>query len=342
MSRRKLERSIALTAVLALVAGVVVGYVIPKPVGDLQEQIANLQAELDAQKPVDVTFRLDWYAGGEDSVWMLGVDKGFFRDERINLEIISGSGSMDSLTLVATKAVDFAICDSFVVVQGVAQEMPIKTIAIEFTRSPITIMSLAESNIMKPEDLIGTKVAVSKKSTTYFGLLAFLELNNLSLEDVKLVDYGFSLQPLLVGQVDAVLEYTMDGPLEAAALGYKVNEMMLSDYGIDVYGATIICHTDTLENNPDLVRSFLGATIRSIKYTVQYPDEAIDSLMEMFPDLNRDHETAVLMKTMQMGILTEHGYSDRERWQQTVDILFDLGIIDEKVPVESIYTNYFL
>lgn len=345
LSYGKVPNSAIVIAMLALIAGVVFGYPVPKLVVSLDEHqaVASERDSLAAQtKSVNVTFRLDWYAGGEDSAWMLGVDKGFFRNEGINLEIISGSGSMDSLRLLAMKAVDFAICDSFVVVQGVAREMPIKTIVIEFTHSPITILSLAEKNITKPEDLIGKKVAVSKKSTTFLALRAFLKLNNLSSEDMQIVDYGFSLQPLLVGQVDAVLEYTMDGPVKATDLGYKVNEIMLSDYGIDVYGATIICHTDTLKNNPDLVRRFLRATIRSRKYTVRHPDEAIDALIGMFPDLNRDHELAVLMKTLQMGILAEHGYSDRKRWQQTADVLFDLGIIDEKVSVESIYTNYYL
>lgn len=57
------------------------------------------RAALAADK---VTFQLDWLPGGDKSPVYLGVQKGFFEEENLEVTISVGRGSTDAITRIAT------------------------------------------------------------------------------------------------------------------------------------------------------------------------------------------------------------------------------------------------
>ena len=86
--------------------------------------------------------------------------------------------------------------------------------------------------VTSPRQLLeGVKLGSKKGSATFQGLLALLAANNMQLEQIKLVDIGFGVQPLLVKQmVDAIMGFSMNEPIEAESGGMAVSLMPISDY----------------------------------------------------------------------------------------------------------------
>ena len=101
-------------------------------------------AEASAQAPVKVKIRLDWKGGAQHAPFYLGQQRGFYKQEGIDLEVISGSGSSDTIKQVGSKAVEFGLVDALVLVQGAQQRVPAKSIAAYYQRTPIVLISPKE------------------------------------------------------------------------------------------------------------------------------------------------------------------------------------------------------
>src|ERR1700730_14277658 len=88
-----------------------------------------------------VRVRLDWKGGGQHSPFYLAKQSGFYQDEGIDLEIVSGSGSSDVVKQVGAGAVEFGLADALVLTQAAQQRVPLKAIAAYYLRTPICVIS---------------------------------------------------------------------------------------------------------------------------------------------------------------------------------------------------------
>ncbi len=300
--------------------------------------------------PTHVTLRLDWTAGAQHTPFYVGVEKGIYTKYGIDLEIIPGSGSSDSVKYLGTKTVDFALVDAFVAVPSIAKGIPLKVIGVYYTTTPIGITWIASrNNFSSPQDLIGKKLGGVKTSSVYQGFQALCAKVGMDPNSVTTIDVGQSVQPLLVGQVDAMMSFTMNQPIEIALDGYQTGEMLISDYGVQLYGLTIATHPDTLTERPAIVRSFLQATQESMEYTAAHPTEGVNAVLAQLPNVNSTLATAMLNKILTMNIWSDDvvkskGYlfSSTEKWTSTQNILLSLNITSSAVPVDQIFTNDFL
>ena len=60
------------------------------------------------------------------------------------------------------------------------------------------------------------------------------------IEQIKLVDIGFGVAPLLVDQVDAMMGFSMNEADRSRERRHGRVVMPISDFGVDVYGLTIV------------------------------------------------------------------------------------------------------
>jgi hypothetical protein len=112
----------------------------------------------------------------------------------------------------------------------------------------LTITKVEFMNAEIPYD--GSKQLLPENDrATFQALIALLSANNIPLEQVKLVDVGFGVAPLLVGQVDALMGFTTSETVEAESAGMQINVMPISGFGVDVYGLTIVGNSSLIERS---------------------------------------------------------------------------------------------
>lgn len=199
------------------------------------------QAFAQPATPTKATLRLDWKSGAQHAPFYLAKARGYYKDAGIDLDIISGSGSSDVVKQVGSKAVEFGVADALVVVQAAEQRVPLTAIAAYYQRTPIVVISPRAKPITNPLQLTqGVKLGSKKGSATFQGLTAMLAANNIPMEKLSLVDIGFGVQPLLVKQVDAIMGFSMNEPVEAESAGMPVTTMAIADHGVDAYGLVIV------------------------------------------------------------------------------------------------------
>src|SRR5262249_5655196 len=126
-----------------------------------------------AQAPAKVKIRLDWKGGAPHAPFYFGKQKGVYKDEGLDLDVISGSGSPDTIKQVGSRAVEFGLVDALVLVQGAQQRVPAKSIAAYYQRTPIVLISPQAKPITNPRQLLGdVKIGSKKGSATFQGLVA--------------------------------------------------------------------------------------------------------------------------------------------------------------------------
>jgi NitT/TauT family transport system substrate-binding protein len=299
----------------------------------------------DLQK---VRVRLDWKGGGQHAPFYLAKQAGYYKDEGIDLEIVSGSGSSDTVKQVGAGAIEFGLADALVMTQAAQQRVPLKAISAYYLRTPIAVISPKSKPITKPEQLTGgIKLGSKKGSATFQGLVALLSANNIPLEQVKLVDIGFGVAPLLVGQVDALMGFTTSESVEAESAGMPVNVMAVADFGVDVYGLTIVANNALIDKNPELVKAFLRATHKGMEQAMRDPAAAIDAVSKQVENVDTTLQAKILAKATAFWTGPEAdghglGWQTEARWQTTIAIAQKLGLIDRAVAPSDLFTDAFL
>ena len=308
---------------------------------------ATAQAQTAAKPLVPVSFRLDWKPGGQHAPFYLGKERGYYAAEGIDLTIVSGSGSSDSVKQLGANAVDLGLVDALVLVQAAEQRVPVKAVAAYYQRTPIVLISPKAKPVTDPQQLTsGAKIGSKRASATSQGLAALLAVNKIDPKRVNLVDIGFGVQPLLVGQVDALMGFTMNEAIEAESAGMPVTEMMIASQGVTAYGLTVAAGDKFLKARPELVRAFLRATRKAVEASAAEPAAAVQALIKSTSELDAGREAKVLQKTLpfwsvQGQPLASFGIQTAAGWQQTIDTAKRVALVEAAPAVADVQAAGF-
>jgi NitT/TauT family transport system substrate-binding protein len=294
------------------------------------------------------SLRLDWKGGGQHAPFYLAKERGYYKDEGIDLDIISGSGSSDVVKQVGSKAVEFGIADALVLVQAAEQRVPLTAVAAYYQRTPIVVLSPQSKPVTDPRQLTqGVKLGSKKGSATFQGLTAFLAANDIPMDKVTLVDIGFGVQPLLVKQVDAMMGFSMNEPIEAESAGMPVTVMAISDHGVDAYGLMIVSNPELIAKNPALVKGFLKATAHGLSDTTKNPAAAVAAVTRAVSESDAARETKVLDRTLPYFQSEDKaargpGWQSEQRWEHTIAIARKLGLVEHDLSARQLFSNDML
>jgi NitT/TauT family transport system substrate-binding protein len=303
---------------------------------------------MGAQAQQKLALRLDWKPGGQHTPFYFAKERGYYAQEGIDLQIISGSGSSDSVKQLGTRSVDLAIVDALVLVQAAEQRVPVKAIAVYYQRTPIVVMSSKDKPFTSVRQLVGdVKIGAGKGSAVYQGLVAMLAANNITPEQIKMVDVGFGVQPLLVKQVDALMGFSNVQPIELESAGFATHEMFIADHGVNAYGLTIAANDEIIGKQPALLSGFLRATKKAVQEIATARRPGVDALVKSAPEISAEREMKALDRTFPLwsakaGDVAGFGMQSEQGWQQTIDVAKRVGLVDKAPAPRAVFNASFL
>jgi NitT/TauT family transport system substrate-binding protein len=104
---------------------------------------------------------LNWYVYSEHAPFFLGLERGYFSQEGIDLQIQEGRGSVPTVQAVANGTADFGYADVASAIKAAAQGAPVVTTGVLLQKSPMALIGLTERNIRSPADIRGKTVAIT-------------------------------------------------------------------------------------------------------------------------------------------------------------------------------------
>lgn len=269
---------------------------------------AGLCAGLLGQRAMaadEVTYQLDWLPGGDKSPVYVGVQKGFFEEEGLEVSIASGRGSTDAITKIATGQADIGSADIAALMAARAQDdsVPVKVVYSIFNQAPHAFFSLEGNGISSVEDIDGKKVATSPFTSSNAFLPLVLNENGLEEDAVSLTkaDPG-ALGPMLMNSgTDAIIAWVTNVPLfedQAAETGNELVVVPWSDAGLELYSSSLVASETFLSERPDVARRFMKAFDKALRYTNDNPDDASAALSTMVPEVEAEVAAAQVRATM--------------------------------------------
>lgn len=266
------------------------------------------------------SLRLNWLYYGFHSFFPLGVDKGFYLDEGIDLTVGEGQGSGRAVQIVGAKSDTFGLSDGASVIAGATKGAPIVAVMGIMNKSPFAVIARADANIRSAKDLEGRTIAATTGEAGLTIFPAIVQANKLNGDSIKFlrVDGAGKLVAMLEKRVDAMLGGLENQSLILAQRGLPVVNIAYSDVGANTLGLVIHVHKETLDKSPKLVAGFVRATQKAIAYAEKNPDEAIAALAKIKPDLDR----ALAMQQLKAGLAlvrAEGGASQPIGWMNPAD-----------------------
>jgi NitT/TauT family transport system substrate-binding protein len=308
-----------------------------------------------AQSLEKFPFRLNWTLYGEHAPFFVALDKGFYKDEGLDVQIMEGSGSTTVAQLVANSTNPVAYVDAATMMRGVSAGMPIKAVGVTLQQSPMSFIYRADSaRPTKVSEIKGSRIAITAGDASLAIFTAFMGKLNLPMSDVKLITVATPAakeQAVLSKQADALLGYFMDqGPRMQLQSGVKMGWTRLYDLaGISTLSSAIIVNNDWLKDakHQDELRRFLRASQRGWDYADKHRDEAADIFLKHAKAFNKEIALLEINGTMTI-IHTKHTdgkpmfWSAKEDWQDSQDLLEKYAKMPPQPDMAKYYTNEYL
>jgi NitT/TauT family transport system substrate-binding protein len=282
------------------------------------------------------------------AVFYVGIDKGFYAEEGIDLSLDYGFEN-DYLRLVGANEFQFMIGSGDQVVLGRAQGLPVRYVMSWYTRYPVVVFAKTEQGILEPADLAGKTIGLPGPfGANYVALRGLLEVAGLQESDVQLESIGFTQAAAVSeGAVDAAVDYGVNGPVVLAQAGIETTQIGLDTY-LRIPSNGLVTNETTLTQNPDLVERMVRATAKAIQYTLDHPDEAFAIALQAVPEAGGDNEAA--NRAVFEAVLADWtplsgrklGETTLEEWQAAAELLQRIGLVESLVPAEALFTNEFL
>ncbi|MCU1406968.1 MAG: myristoyl transferase [Glaciihabitans sp.] len=218
-----------------------------------------------------LTLQSSWVNDAEFMGYFVAMDKGYYEDNDIELEYLSGGPSVIPESTLLSGDADIAITSPDTTISAIVdQDAPFVIIGAQYQQNPLGVVSLTASNIEGPKDLVGKTVAVPDVNRLAFD--AMLALNDIKPADVTVVPYAYDPTPLVSGEVDATVDFVTNVPFTISELGAETNSFTLYDAGYRIPNDTIVVTKDTLENNREALKSWLEASAEG--WTENFVDTA--------------------------------------------------------------------
>jgi ABC-type nitrate/sulfonate/bicarbonate transport system substrate-binding protein len=298
-----------------------------------------------AAAAADVSLRLPWILNVQAAGYVMALEKGFYEDAGLTVEIVPGGPGMSSTALVASGANTFGTNDVNGIILGANQGMDLVMVAACFQRHPAGVITVEASGIREPADLAGKTLAYTEGGPWTL-TQAMLARAGVSLDDINLV-VSPSTELLINGNVDAKTGFTVNEPIAVELAGLPTHLIVPADWGIQTYAEVIFTTRSVLEADPEMVRNFVAASIRGYEYAYANPEETVEVVTRINNQLDPVQQTEQLRRQVDY-VFTEDTEAagvctmDPAVIADTMDILVEFAGLETDLDVASLYSLDFL
>jgi NitT/TauT family transport system substrate-binding protein len=270
----------------------------------------------------------------------VGMEKGFFAEENLELEVDYGFG-VDVFSLLSLGRIDVGLSDSDQLIASGTEGLGLKAVFQYYQDYPVSIVALADE-VSEPADLEGKTIGVPETyGTSYIGLQAFLAEYGLK-DKVTEQRIGYTqISSLLNDRVDAAVTFYNNEPVQLRLRGHDIVEWEVREFS-DIVGASIISSDKIIRERRDVMERFVRAMRKSVAYTVENQQEAVQLSLPYLGDVEESQvefirqslaATAELFRT---GGDRPYGSFDVDRYRASIRALERLGLIEEAYGADSI------
>ena len=288
-----------------------------------------------AQAADKMTVMLDWFINPDHAPLFVALEKGYFAERDLEIELVQPSDPNDPPKLVAAGRAEIAVSYQPQLHLQVAEGLPLRRIATLVATPLNSLVVLRDGPIKSIADLKGKKIGFSVGGFEDALLGAMLEKHGLTLNDVSLVNVNFSLSPsIIAGQVDAVIGAFRNFELNQMDIeGRPGRAFYLEEEGVPAYDELIVVARNDRLSDPSFV-AFLDAIEVGTQYMINHSDAAWELFIKGRKELDTELNRRAWRDTLPRFALRPAAL-DKGRYERFAEFLKGRAMIETIPPIES-------
>lgn len=281
---------------------------------------------------------LNWVADPEFGGFYAARESGAFKDAGLEVELVTGGAGVPVVQMVASGQAQFGISGADEILTARARGADVIPLFAVFQTSPQAIMVHASRGVKNIPELLASGGVLALEAGLPYA--AFLK-KKYGFDRTKIVPYDGGLGRFLAEKDFAQQCFITSEPLSAKKQGGDPVTFLIADEGFNPYLVVAITRRELWNKSPDLVRSFRKAALAGWRTYLDNPGPTNTLISKLNPTLTADALPAIsdaqkplieTAETRSKGL----GTMSRERWEQIMNQLVDLKILDSALPLDEL------
>ncbi len=294
------------------------------------------------------TMRLEWVIQGQFAGPIVAMDKGYYQQEGIDMQLIPAGPDIKPAVTVAQGTDTFGIGHPNQVISARGNGVPLVMVMQFGQKSATTYVVRKEAGIGSVEDMSGNSVGL------WFGgdeheFLAMLDAAGVKQEDVQIISQGFDIIAWLNGDYDVMQVTLFNELLQVYDQGYSKDDLVFldpSDYGVALVSGGVFTSEKVIAENPGAVQAMVNATLRGWQDALADPEGAAKIVLKYNSELD---EVQQVKQIQAMGDLIcagptlegKFGMSMMADWEVSQTVLLGANLIENAIDLSGGFTNSF-
>ncbi len=273
----------------------------------------------------------------------VAIEEGYFAEEGIDLELVTGFGADKTMTAVLSGEADIGFMGSESTIY--AYNEGAKDYVVNFAQLTQRAGNflVARENIQdfRWENLKGSYVLGGRKGGMPQMVFEYiLKQHNIDpKKDLTInqnIDFGSTAAAFAEGQGDFSVEFEPHATaLEQEGKGYVVASLG-EDSGYVPYTA-FSAKQSYIESHPDVIQAFTNAIQKGMDYVNSHtPSEIASSIQSQFSETDLQTITTIVARYHEQDTWKENLIFDKESFDLLQEILISAGELDNKVPYDKL------
>lgn len=301
----------------------------------------------NSEKRSKVTLQLRWDHQYQFAGYYAALEKGYYEDMNIDV-IIKSALKSDGEILSATNEVSrgraqFGVGSADVLV-AVDQGANLRVAAVIMQKSAARFYVKEDTMFTHVSDFLEMKVARNVNDLIDVEFQSMLINDGIDPSIIESYPHQQGINHLQDNLVDVIPGYILGIPYQAMEKGLNIKEINPQHYGVDFYGDSLFVNGDFAEENPDIARAFIEASIEGWKYTLENPNEIVDLISSKYRPVQEYEEydsynryQAEIMNDLIIYPIVKIGSINPYRWQKMYENLYEFGIVRNELDINELF-----
>ncbi|MBI5323255.1 ABC transporter substrate-binding protein [Bradyrhizobium sp.] len=273
-----------------------------------------------------VSLQLKWLHQFQFAGYYVALEKGFYRDAGLDVEIRQGGPGIDAMIDVGSGKADFGVCATGVLLPrpGLAKTI---VLGVIFQHSAANILVPSRARINALSELNGHRLMDASGSDD---LAAMLKQQGVDYAALPRVEHTGNPLDLVAGKADAMVSYVTNEPFVLEQNGVPYRSFTPRTFGFDFYGDNLCTSEALLRRNPEMVQAFLAASLKGWEQALVDKQDAVELILRSYPVIKS--REALMYEAVRTEALIQPGFirlgsQTPERWNAIARIYQDLGML---------------
>ena len=272
-----------------------------------------------------VSVQLSWKNQFEFAGFYAALEKGFYSDAGLAVELREGDAGADPIDAVTSGLATYAVGSANVVAARMAGRSTV--VLASYLRSPF-LMLATRPEIHNPGDLRGHSVMVPQRDLVGTNYALMFKRFGMSAKDIAVVSPEYDLDAFLSGRVDAISVAVTDELFTLRSSGRPFALIDPGSFGADMPEYLLFTSETEAGSHPQRTERFVEATRHGWAYALAHSDEIIDLLITKYHSAkSRDalRFEADQLRHLMSPSMADIGAIDETTVRRAVNQLTELG-----------------